>query len=76
MVLCIGNCFLFYLFIIMLEVSMLNEWLVLFLPAVLYALCPGCAPLKQCYNAFLLSYSFVGDTEATLDQVKVCVDLF
>ena len=55
---------------------MLNEWLVLFLPAVLYALCPGCAPLKQCYNAFLLSYSFVGDTEATLDQVKVCIDLF
>ena len=55
---------------------MLNEQVVLFLPAALYALCPGCAPFKQCYNAFLLSYSFVGDAEATLDQVKVCVDLF
>ena len=55
---------------------MLNERVVLFLPVALYALCPGCAPFKQCYNAFLLSYSFVGDAEATLDQVKVCVDLF
>ena len=50
--------------------------MVLFLPAAVYAPCVGCAPLKQCYNGFLLSYSFVDDTEATLDQVKVCVDLF
>uniref|UniRef100_A0A7N2M346 Uncharacterized protein n=1 Tax=Quercus lobata TaxID=97700 RepID=A0A7N2M346_QUELO len=53
-----------------LEPSTLNEWVVLFLPAAVYALCAGCAPLKQCYNGFLLSYSFVDDTEATLDQVK------
>ena len=42
----------------------------------MYALCAGCAPLKQCYNGFLLLYSFVDDTEAILEQVKVCVDLF
>ena len=50
--------------------------MVLFLPAAVYALCAGCAPFKQCYTGFPLSYSFVDDTEATLEQVKVCVDLF
>ncbi|GMY24943.1 serine/threonine-protein kinase ATM isoform X1 [Fagus crenata] len=52
------------------EPSILNERVVLFLPAAVYALCAGCAPFRQCYHGFPLSYSFVDDTEATLDQVK------
>ncbi|KAK7817816.1 serine/threonine-protein kinase atm [Quercus suber] len=50
--------------------SILNERVVLFLPVALYALCAGCAPFKKCYSGFLLSYSFVDDAEATLEQVK------
>ncbi|KAK9995769.1 hypothetical protein SO802_020455 [Lithocarpus litseifolius] len=53
------------------EPSILNERVVLFLPAAVYALCAGCAPFKQCYNGFPLSYSFVDDTEAALEQVKI-----
>ncbi|KAL4634029.1 hypothetical protein ACB092_04G167700 [Castanea dentata] len=52
------------------EPSILNDRVVLFLPAAVYALCAGCAPFKQCYNGFPLSYSFVDDTEATLEQVE------
>ncbi|KAK7852517.1 serine/threonine-protein kinase atm [Quercus suber] len=52
------------------EPSILNDRVVLFLPAAVYAICAGCAPFKQCYNGFPLSYSFVDDTEATLEQVK------
>ena len=54
---------------------MLNERIVLFLPAAVYALCAGCAPFTQCYKGFPLSYSFVDDIEALVDDVKVCVDL-
>lgn len=54
---------------------MLNERIVLFLPAAVYALCAGCAPFTQCDKGFPLSYSFVDDTEALVDDVKVCVDL-
>ncbi|KAE8124229.1 hypothetical protein FH972_019134 [Carpinus fangiana] len=53
------------------ESSMLNERIVLFLPAAVYALCAGCAPFTKCYKGFPLSYSFVDDIEALVDDVKI-----
>lgn len=48
---------------------MLNEHLVVLLPAAVYALCAGCTPFDQCCRGLPLSYSFVDITEAV---DKVC----
>lgn len=50
---------------------MLNEQLVLLLPAAVYSLCAGSAPFAQCCKELPLSYSFVGVTEAS---EKVCAN--
>ncbi|KAF5476799.1 hypothetical protein F2P56_003496 [Juglans regia] len=52
------------------ESSVLNERIVLFLPAAVYALCAGSSPFTQCYKGLSPSYSFVDDTEAMVDLVK------
>ncbi|CAB4280796.1 unnamed protein product [Prunus armeniaca] len=47
------------------ESSVLNEQLVLLLPAAVYSLCAGSAPFAQCCKELPLSYSFVDVTEAS-----------
>ncbi|KAM1451845.1 hypothetical protein ACFX2I_038908 [Malus domestica] len=48
----------------LMESSMLNEHLVVLLPAAVYALCAGCTPFDQWCRGLPLSYSFVDITEA------------
>ncbi|XP_034214636.1 serine/threonine-protein kinase ATM isoform X5 [Prunus dulcis] len=47
------------------ESSVLNEQLVLLLPAAVYSLCAGSAPFAQCCKELPLSYSIVDVTEAS-----------
>lgn len=51
-------------------ISILNEHLVLLLPAAVYALCAGCAPFTQCRTGLLQSNTFLDVTDAVN---KVCV---
>ncbi|KAJ0106487.1 hypothetical protein Patl1_18038 [Pistacia atlantica] len=53
------------------EDSILNECLVLLLPAAVYALCAGCSPFTNCYRGNFLSYSFLDVTDAGDDKVKI-----
>ncbi|GLT47213.1 hypothetical protein SLA2020_209240 [Shorea laevis] len=52
------------------ESLMLNERVVLFLPAAVYALSTGCEPFRHCYKEILLSQSFVDVSEAADDWIK------
>ncbi|GAV63786.1 PI3_PI4_kinase domain-containing protein/FAT domain-containing protein/FATC domain-containing protein, partial [Cephalotus follicularis] len=49
------------------ESTLLDERLVLLLPAAVYALCAGCAPFTNCYKGLFLSHSF-GDTIEAADN--------
>ncbi|KAJ0047583.1 hypothetical protein Pint_15443 [Pistacia integerrima] len=53
------------------EDSILNECLVLLLPAAVYALCAGCSPFTNCYRGNFLSYSFLDVTDTGDDKVKI-----
>ncbi|KAG6746015.1 hypothetical protein POTOM_050526 [Populus tomentosa] len=55
------------------ESSILNEHVVLLLPAAVYALCAGCAPFTHSYRGFSSSNILVDSFEATDDRVKVSV---
>lgn len=44
-------------------ISILNEQLVLLLPAAVFALCVGCAPFTQCRAGLLQSYTFLDGTD-------------
>lgn len=52
------------------ESSILNEHVVLLLPAAVYALCAGCAPFTHSYRGFSSSNILVDSFEATDDRVK------
>ncbi|PPS01510.1 hypothetical protein GOBAR_AA19162 [Gossypium barbadense] len=52
------------------EPSLLNERLVLLLPAAVYALCAGCEPFTQCYKEIHLLQSFVDVIEVADDWIK------
>ncbi|XP_011028561.1 PREDICTED: serine/threonine-protein kinase ATM [Populus euphratica] len=52
------------------ESSILNEHVVLLLPAAVYALCAGCAPFTHSYRGFSSSNILVDSFEATDDWVK------
>lgn len=54
------------------EPSLLNDRMVLLLPAAAYALCAGCEPFTQCYKEILPLHSFVDVMEAVDDWIKVC----
>ena len=56
------------------ESSLLNDRMVLLLPAAVYALCAGCEPFTQCYKEILLLHSFVDAIEVADDWIKVCRD--
>ncbi|CAK7328911.1 unnamed protein product [Dovyalis caffra] len=52
------------------ESSILNEHVVILLPAAVYALCAGCAPFTHSYRGFSPSNILVDSFEPTDDQVK------
>ncbi|KAJ7956242.1 Serine/threonine-protein kinase ATM [Quillaja saponaria] len=52
------------------EPSMLNEQMVLFLPAAVYSLCAGCAPFIQFYKELPLAYTSFIVSEASDDWLK------
>ncbi|XP_057988495.1 serine/threonine-protein kinase ATM isoform X2 [Hevea brasiliensis] len=52
------------------ESSILNEHIVLLLPAAVFALCAGCAPFTHCYKVIRSSHSSTYDLEAADDWVK------
>ncbi|KAK8518220.1 hypothetical protein V6N13_027695 [Hibiscus sabdariffa] len=53
------------------EPSLLNERMVLLLPAAVYALCAGCEPFTQCYKEIHLLQSFVEATKFADDWIKI-----
>ncbi|XP_043813489.1 serine/threonine-protein kinase ATM isoform X5 [Manihot esculenta] len=52
------------------ESLILNEHLVLLLPAAVYALCAGCAPSTHCYKVLLSSHAFIYNLVAADDCAK------
>lgn len=53
------------------ESLILNEHLVLLLPAAVYALCAGCAPSTHCYKVLLSSHALIYNFVAADDCAKV-----
>ncbi|XP_022767135.1 serine/threonine-protein kinase ATM isoform X5 [Durio zibethinus] len=53
------------------ESSLLNNRMVLLLPAAVYALCAGCEPFTQCYKEILRLHSFVDAIEVADDWIKI-----
>lgn len=70
---CYFNLKIFFVYGIQ-EPSLLNERLVLLLPAAVYALCAGCEPFTLCYKEIHLLQSFVDVIEVADDWIKVCYD--
>ncbi|XP_017973415.1 PREDICTED: serine/threonine-protein kinase ATM isoform X2 [Theobroma cacao] len=53
------------------ESSLLNDRMVLLLPAAVYALCAGCEHFTHCYEEILQLNSFVDTTEVADDWIKI-----
>ncbi|XP_010663180.1 serine/threonine-protein kinase ATM isoform X4 [Vitis vinifera] len=52
------------------ESFILNERMVVLLPATVYALCTGCVPFTDCYKGLLISHSFLGVPDRIEDWLK------
>ncbi|XVF54114.1 hypothetical protein PTKIN_Ptkin05aG0154900 [Pterospermum kingtungense] len=53
------------------EPSLMNDRMVLLLPAAVYALCAGCEPFTRWYKEILPLHSFADAMEATDDWIKI-----
>ncbi|XVF09293.1 hypothetical protein REPUB_Repub07fG0080200 [Reevesia pubescens] len=53
------------------ESCLLNDRMVLLLPAAVYAVCVGCEPFTLCYKEILLLHSFVDAIEVADDWIKI-----
>ncbi|OMO67090.1 serine/threonine-protein kinase ATM, partial [Corchorus olitorius] len=60
----------FYFVSLLKESSLLNDRMVLLLPAAVYALCAGSEPFTQYYKEILPLNSFVDATEVADDWIK------